>query len=205
MANTPDFEKAKDYVLNRLAHELPPSLTYHGLEHTQKEVVPAADQLATLEKVSDEDHLLLLTAAYFHDLGFIRQRIGHETISIQIAEQVLPELGYTDTQIAVIRGIIQATCLPQSPTNLLERIMADSDLDYLGHEDYWKRSNDFRQELDHYGMKFTDKEWYVYQLRFMESHKYFTESERMLRDAMKIQHMQEVQRLLDQANQLKSP
>jgi uncharacterized protein len=203
MAKKPDFEKARDYVLNRLEHELSPSLTYHGLEHTQKEVVPAADMLATLEKVGEENHLLLLTAAYFHDLGFIRQRQGHESVSIQYAEQTLPAFGYSDDHLSVIRGIIQATCLPQSPTNLLERIMADADLDYLGHEDFWKRSNDFRQELSHYGNKFTDEEWYPYQISFMQSHKYFTESERVLRDGVKQQHILELKQLFDQANRLK--
>jgi uncharacterized protein len=203
MATMPDFEKAKEYVLKRLEHELSPSLAYHGLKHTLQEVVPAADLLATLEKVSDEDRLLLLTAAYFHDLGFICQRIDHELISIQFAEQTLPGLGYSDRQIGVIRGIIQATCLPQSPTTLLERIMADSDLDYLGHEDFWVRSNDFRQELDHFGQKFTDMEWYAFQLRFMESHNYFTKSEQELRNAIKQQHIEELKELFDQANRLK--
>ena len=30
-----DFEKAKDYVLERLGNELSPHLTYHCLEHTK--------------------------------------------------------------------------------------------------------------------------------------------------------------------------
>lgn len=203
MVITPDFEKAREYVLNRLRKELSPNFTYHSLVHTVDEAVPAADQLATLEKVGDEDHIMLLTAVYFHDLGLIRQRQDHELVSIQFAEQILPGFGYPDAQIAVIRGIILATYLPQSPTNLLERIMADADLDYLGHEVFWKRSNDFRRELEHYGTKFTDEEWYIYQLNFMQSHKYFTDSERLLRDAGKQQHITEIRRLLDQLNRLK--
>ncbi len=203
MVKMPDFEKARDYVLARLEHELLPGLTYHCLGHTQNEVVPAADRLATLEKVGDDDHLLLLTGAYFHDLGFIRQRQDHELISIQLAEQALPGFGYSDAHIAVVRGIIQATRLPQSPTTHLERIMADADMDDLGNNDFWKRSNDLRQEFDYYDIKYTDEEWYTYQLRLMESHKYFTNSERVLRDTGKQQHMLEVKRLLVQANQVK--
>jgi len=197
MAKMPNFENARDYVLNRLEHELSPNLTYHCLDHTQKEAIPAADQLATLEKVGNEERLLLLTAVYYHDLGFIRQRQDHESISIQIAEETLPSFGYSEVQIGVIRGIIRATCLPQSPTMLLEMIMADADLDYLGHADFWKRSNDFRQELDHYGTKFTDQEWYIYQLRFMEAHTYFTKSERRLRETIKQQHIAELKHLLE--------
>lgn len=198
MTGNPDLEKARQYVQSRLEHELSPHLTYHSVEHTLKEVVPAVDQLATLEKLDRESHLLLLTAAYFHDLGFIYERQGHEAISIQLVEQILPGFGYTDDQIAVIRGIIQATCLPQSPSNLLERIMADADLDYLGHEDYWRRSSDFRKELDHYGKKFTDEEWLNFQLRFMQSHQYFTTSERQLRDAAKQKYIFELEQQLNE-------
>ena len=202
MAEQPDLERAKDYVIKKLKGELSPSLTYHGLIHTLQEVIPAAELLTVLEKVSDEDRLLVLTAAYFHDLGFIRQREGHEAVSILFAEAALPAYGYSQDQIAVIRGIIRATCLPQSPTNLLERIMADSDLDYLGHENFWDRSTDFRRELENYGKKFSEEEWYEYQLSFMEAHKYFTESERKLRNAAKEQHVIEIQQMLDKVKQI---
>ncbi len=198
MENQPDLQKVKQYVLNRLEHELPPALTYHAIEHTVKEAVPAADLLASMENVGEENHLLVLTAAYFHDLGFIYQRQDHELISIQIAEQILPDFGYSAAQIEVIRGIILATCLPQSPTNLLEQIMADSDLDYLGLDDYWRRSADFRQELGNYGRSFSDDEWYVYQLNFMEAHRYFTASARKLREPQKQEHIREVRKLYEQ-------
>ena len=201
MGKMPDFEKARDYVLNRLAHELLPGLVYHCLGHTVNEVVPAADRLATLEKVGDEDRLLLLTGAYFHDLGFIRQRQDHEVISSQLAGQALPGFGYSDAQIAVVLGIIRATRLPQSPTNLLEMIMVDADMDDLGNEDFWIRSKDLRQELDNYGIQFTDKEWYSDQLRLMQSYKYFTHSAQVLREAVKQQHIVEVKRLLERANE----
>jgi uncharacterized protein len=195
-----DFERARDYALNRLENELSPNLVYHCLEHTTDEVVPTADLLAEMEGVAADDRLLLLTAAYYHDLGFIRQRQGHESISIELAEQNLPKFGYSDSQIAVVRGIIKATRLPQSPTNLLEKIIADADMDDLGHENFWKRSDDLRQELDYYGTTFTDEEWYTDQLRLMLAHQYYTSSERKLRDAAKQEHILEVQRLLIQAS-----
>ena len=203
MVKTADFDKARDYVLSRLEQELSHSLTYHSLKHTQEEVVPAVEMLATLEEVGQEGRLLLLTAAYFHDLGYIRQRQDHESISIQLAEQNLPIFGYSDSRIAIIRGIIRATRLPQSPTNLLERIMSDADQDYLGHESFWKRNDNFRHELENFGSSFTDEEWYSHQLQFMQSHRYFTKSARVLRDTQKQQNIQEMKQLLDHAIQLK--
>jgi uncharacterized protein len=202
MVKMPEFEKARNYVLNRLENELSPNLTYHSLKHTL-EVVSAADRIANLEKVGEEDGLLLLIGAYYHDLGFIRQRQGHESISIQLAEQTLPEFGYSDADVGVIRGIIQATCLPQSPTNLLEMIMADADLDYLGQESFWERSKDLRQELENFGNKFTAEDWYSYQFNFIHPHQYFTASQRSLREALKQQHLLGIKKLLDQTIKIK--
>ena len=198
-----EFEKARDYVLERLSTELSPYLTYHCLAHTRDEVVPASDKLAGLEKVGEESRILLLTSAYFHDLGFIHQRQNHEQISIHLAEEALPGFGYSDAQITTIRGIIQATQLPQSPTNLLENIIADADMDELGNESFWKRSNDLRQELENFGTVFTDEGWYSNQLQLLQSHNYFTASERKLRDADKKTHIQELKDLLERVKQLK--
>ncbi|MDR3575242.1 MAG: HD domain-containing protein [Anaerolineaceae bacterium] len=203
MVKKPDFEKARNYVLDRLKNEISSNLTYHNLGHTESEVVPAAERMAITEKVNDEDHLLLLTGAYYHDLGFIRQRQDHESISIQLAEQSLPGFGYSDAQVAVVVGIIKATRLPQSPTTLLEKIMADADMDDLGHENFWKRSSDLRRELENYGTKYSDEEWYTYQLQLLQTHKYFTNSERVLRNTAKEQHIVELGRLLEEAKQRK--
>ncbi len=204
MVKSPDFAKARDYALGRLERELSPGLTYHNLGHTRDEVVPAVEKLAALEKVGENDRLLLLTGAYFHDLGFVQQRQDHESISIHFAEQVLPEFGYSEADIKVVRGIIQATHLPQSPLTLLEKIMADADMDDLGNEDFWSRSHDLRRELDNFGVKYTEEEWYAYQLRLMQSHQYFTDSQRVMKDPVKQQHIRDVKQLLDQVIKLKS-
>ena len=59
----PDIEKVKQYILERLAHELSPALYYHSIAHTRDDVVPAAERLAVMEGVAGEDLLLVLTAA----------------------------------------------------------------------------------------------------------------------------------------------
>jgi uncharacterized protein len=195
----PDFKKARQYAMDRLRNELSPKLKYHCMGHTKNEVVPAADRLSKSENVPAEDRLLLLTAAYFHDLGFIRQRQDHEKVSIELAEKALPDFGYSDQQIEIIRRIIQVTHLPQTPKTLLEKIMADADMDDLGNEHFWKRSRDLRKELANYGTLVTDEEWYTEQLVLMKSHHYFTESEKNLREDTKQQHILEVERLLELA------
>lgn len=183
--NVQNFEQAKQYALYRLERELPPALHYHGITHTRDDVVPAVIMLANMELIQDEPLYLLMTAAWFHDLGFIEQELRHELISSRIAVEILPHFGYTVEQIEIVRWAILATALPQSPTTLLEQILTDADLDVLGREDFMLRNENLRLELALAGKKFTDIEWYTNQLKFIESHTYFTASAHKTRDEQK--------------------
>ena len=53
--------------------------------------------------VAGEALLLLRTAAYFHDLGFVEQREQHEAIGARVAAETLPRFGYRPDQIALIQ------------------------------------------------------------------------------------------------------
>jgi uncharacterized protein len=188
----PDFERAKRYALDRLERELPSNLTYHRVAHTRDEVTPTAERLARLEGIAGEELVLLLTAAYYHDLGFVMQRAGHEAISAQIAAEVLPGFGYSPEHIQVIRGIIMVTQLPQTPHTRLEEILADADLEVFGRQDFWPRNQDLRSELETFGLVFTDAQWYSNQLAFMQAHRYFTAAARAVCDAQKQQNITEM-------------
>ena len=118
-----DFESLKTYILDRLKSELNEDLMYHSPGHT-KDVIKAVERYAELEGVNGHDKMLLKTAALFHDIGFTRVYKGHEDESIKIARDVLPGYGYSEKDIQAITGMINATKLPQNPTNHLEEIEA---------------------------------------------------------------------------------
>jgi uncharacterized protein len=150
-----------------------------------------------MEGITGEPYFLLETAAFFHDLGFIEQAQDHEAASIRMARQALPEMGFSAQQIEVIRGLIQATVMPQQPTTRLEEIIADADLESLGRDDFYARSQDLRVELAAYGSVVPMEEWCARQLQFLRSHRYFTASARLLYDAQKRRNLQDLQRRLD--------
>lgn len=195
----PDFESARAYALIRLARELPEIVTYHSLQHTRDDVVPAAERLAHAEGVNGEDLLLLRTAAYFHDLGFVVRREGHELAGAEIAAQVLPTFGYTPEQIEKICRMIMATRIPQSPTTLPEQILADADLDTLGSDHFWRQSEKLRAENEAFDGPMSDVQWYATQVAFIENHRYWTASARALREPRKQEHLAQLRRLLEQA------
>jgi predicted metal-dependent HD superfamily phosphohydrolase len=182
------FELVKEFILAKLEAELPRNLTYHSLAHI-KDVYTAAEQLALMENVTEEDVTLLLTAVLFHDAGFLVQQKEHEKIGCDIAKQYLPNYDYTPMQIERICGMIMATRIPQTPHNLLEQIICDADLDYLGRDDFFTIGNNLYDELCMYGLLQTENDWNKLQVRFLENHNYFTESAIRLRKAKKEEHL----------------
>jgi HD superfamily phosphodiesterase len=183
------FQEVKKFILKKLKNELPQHLTYHSVRHI-KDVYDSCKLLAASEGVSGIALKLLLTAALFHDSGFLYQPKNHEKTSCEIARKYLPEFGYSKEQIESICSMIMATRLPQSPKNKLEEILADADLDYLGRDDFFEIGNKLYDELCLYGILNTEEEWNKLQLGFLESHHYFTESAIKLRQQKKNQHLQ---------------
>lgn len=182
------FERAKTFILEKLRRELPAHLFYHSVEHVQ-DVYASAERIAAMEGVSGEELTLLLTAALFHDSGFISGASGHEEKSCEIARQYLPALDYNPDQIERICGMIMATRIPQAPRNLLEEILADADLDYLGRDDFFPIGDQLYEELAMYGIVHNKEDWNRLQVKFLEGHHYFTGTAIRLRKAKKAAHL----------------
>jgi predicted metal-dependent HD superfamily phosphohydrolase len=182
------FKAASDFIMKKLRKGLPEYLSYHSIAHI-KDVYQAADMLADAERIKGEDKKLLLTAALFHDSGFLIQQKEHERISCDIAAEFLPSYGYSEEQIKKISGMIMATKIPQTPHNLLEEIICDADLDYLGRDDFFKIGDTLYAELNVYSFMDEDK-WNRLQIDFMEKHHYFTATAQKLRKAKKEQNLE---------------
>lgn len=174
----PDLLAAQKYALARLYNELDPHLVYHNYHHTHGIVLPATRELAQYMSLSNEEHVLLLTAAAFHDLGFVESRQDHEENGINIAAEALPEFDYTPKQIETIGQIIRATKIPQNPTDALGALLADADLSVLAHPDFLSYNLALRQELAYFGQKMSDFEWFNSQHKFVSSHRYFSTTAR---------------------------
>jgi predicted Zn-ribbon and HTH transcriptional regulator len=174
------FEKAINFIIEKQINELPLHLSYHNIQHT-KDVYKAVETIAAGEDIRNEDLKLLLTAAAYHDCGFLETREGHEMVSCRIARETLPNYDYSEDQIKNICGMITATHLPQSPKNHLECILADADLDYLGREDFFLLSERLYREVKNCGELINDDEWNHVQVDFMLNHHYFTQTSINLR------------------------
>jgi uncharacterized protein len=190
-----DLAGACAYAQTQLA-KLPKMLTYHSISHTRDDVVPAAEELALALGCSQYERELLLTAAWFHDIGYLETRIEHEEASIRVVERVLPGYGYTRSDIDQINAIIRATRVPQQPKTLLDQILVDADLVSLGRNDYMKQSMALYEELIAVGQQIELAAWVQGQLAFISGHEYLTEPARQSGDPGKLRNLDRVRQLL---------
>lgn len=182
------FKGVKKFILAKLKNELPGHLTYHNIDHTM-DVFHSAQDIAAAEGIPEYEQKLLLTAALFHDSGFLKIRIGHEAESCNMARYFLPDYNYTNEEIDLICAMIMATKLPQSANTQLEKILCDADLDYLGREDFFELSGKLFVEMRSERMVKNEEEWDREQVRFMEAHCYYSKTSQKLRQSRKEEYI----------------
>lgn len=191
-----NLPQAEEFILTQLEQALSPTLFYHGIHHTL-DVVEAASQLASAENITDPETLALLrTAALYHDSGFTTTYQGHELEGCRIARETLPEFGYAPSQIEQICGMIMATKIPQTPHNLLEQILCDADLDYLGRPDFEPIAQTLFEELKVRNFVPDEPTWNRIQIRFLESHQYWTKTANALRRDSKQRQLQNLKEIV---------
>jgi adenylate cyclase len=189
------FTDIQEIILDKLEMDLPGYLFYHNVKHTV-DVVTEVELIGWGEGCSDEEILLLKTAALFHDAGHIIAYDDHEFYGTQITREMLPKFNYTPDQIERICSLIMSTKLPPKPTNLLENIICDSDLDYLGRSDFIPVSNTLFEELKAQNKMGSLNDWNKIQVKFISGHQYFTKTARSLREVNKQLQIERIQTLI---------
>lgn len=164
----------ENWVWNTLETKLDTRYTYHSVDHIRG-VVEDVHKIMPYYDLSSEDQSLLKTAALFHDLAFIRTHLKHEQKSAQMAQEELPKYGFNQEQIDKVKSMIMATRIPQQPQNLLDEILCDADLYYLGGPQYFEISNQLKEELIHLGLIKDEKQWLEQQISFLKAHQYHTD------------------------------
>jgi class 3 adenylate cyclase len=189
------FSDMQEIILDKLEKELPEHLFYHNVKHTV-DVVTEVELIGWAEGVSDEEILLLKAAGLFHDAGHTIAYKDHEMYGTKLAREILPKFGYSVEMIDRICEIIMATKLPPQPGNLLEDIICDADLDYLGRSDFIPVSNTLYKELKVQNMIGSLNDWNKLQVKFISGHQYFTETARNLREVNKQKQIERISRLI---------
>ncbi len=189
------FMDIQEYMLDMLEEKLPKYLHYHSVKHTI-DVTTEVELIGWAEGLAEADIMLLKVAGLFHDSGHIVTYAGHEEESCNFAQEILPKFNYPQEKIDKIKRIIMATKLPHTPSDILEAIIQDSDLDYLGRTDFVPVSNMLYQELLDRGIQMTMDQWNENQIKFISAHQYYTSTARTLREVNKQSQIERLHELL---------
>ena len=189
------FMDIQEEVLDYLERKLPENLYYHNIKHTI-DVTTEVELIGWAEGVSEEDILLLKLAALFHDAGHTVSYKDHEYYGTVMAREKLASYDFTDEQIDTVCRLIMATKMPPNPKDILECIMCDSDLDYLGRTDFIPVSNALYRELKDHNMIGSWEAWNEMQLDFISKHQYFTKTAMNLREVNKKQQIERLKQVI---------
>lgn len=190
--------QSRAYVEALLSTKLSANLRFHNLNHTQ-EVVQAAERLAAADKLPEEKRGLLLLAAWFHDCGYTESYIGHEEISMDLADAFLNNLNFPDALRKQVLKLIEATRYGHRPKTRLEALLIDADRANMGTRDFLQRGELLRYEWKHYLQKtYQHEDWLYNQLQYLEETSFQTESAEKLWGAQRKENLQALKEALGQ-------
>lgn len=179
---------------------MPSGIKYHDADHTlhpTRGIVAVANRIAKAENVSEQDRELLITAAYFHDTGYIREYDKNEPIAARMAGRILKLIGYEPGEIEKIQAMILATDLEREPETHLEEILCDADLDHFGRRDFFELDERLREGRSARGVDVGDDEtWYQGTLHLMQNHQYYTATQKRWRNQKKLKNIQKLKEKL---------
>lgn len=191
-----DFRRFQTFVLTRLEDGLDSNLSYHSVDHTL-DVVSAANRIAQEERMDEEITELINVAALMHDTGFLVQYFDNEPEACKLTREWMPQFGYQAEQIKVVCEMVMATRVPQTPPHHFARIICDADLDYLGRDDFFTIGHRLYQEFLIHGVVDGEQSWNRLQVRFLESHQFFTATSANTRTQVKLQHLDKLKTLVN--------
>ena len=200
MKNSTLVDNARSYAERRLK-ELPKEYTFHNLEHTT-EVASAAETIAMVSQLTEDQMETLLVSAWLHDLGYTRGCVGHEKASADIAANLLREWGASEKKISDVQRTILSTQMPQHPQDLVAKILCDADLYHLATEKIEECGSNLRSEFAATGLKKfeSEQQWMAFNLDFLKNHEYFTDYGKSVLQPLKKRNMKILKQRLREQN-----
>ncbi len=170
------IEQSENLVSNLLKDKLSNLYSYHNFSHTFN-VVGAVNKLCIKENVEGIEKEMLLTAAWFHDTGYINGTEDHENESVKIAAAFLKDKGQSDEFIAGVSKLILATSKLYVPQTLSEKIIKDADFVHITSLEYTSTCELLRFELKNtMNLSFDNLEWAKENLNFLvNTHRFYTD------------------------------
>lgn len=134
------FRETEHYVKALFREHQSPKLLFHNLQHTEY-VVSKAIEIINHYQLSEQETIIVTTAAWFHDTGYLfAPPAEHEEKSVEIMKTYAREKQLPFDMVNEITGCIMATKIPRNPIGMMQEILCDADTYNFGTKDF-KRTN----------------------------------------------------------------
>src|SRR4030095_5598564 len=170
------LKKIVDYVNSFYIDHPDARLCYHNYAHIS-DTVDAAKKIADHFQLNELDWLIVCTATWFHDTGYLAAEPQlHEEKSAEIAGNFLKSIEVGDEDIDEIKKCILVTKMPQNPVSLPEKIVCDADMFYLGTDRFKEHSRLLRKEMEILQDTQMDGDaWRMENIKMLETHQFHTD------------------------------
>jgi hypothetical protein len=173
------LQDIEEVVLKMFDDEAPPDLYFHN-SSLVKSVCVQADLLATAEKISEEEFIILKLAAVFLFAGYINDYDKPLESCFSSADEILPRYGFDQKTISEVKRLIQNS-FRDKQESVTDNILHDARYDYLGRVDYIRLTEKLLREESEYGKSHTRKEWIDIQRKLLIDHEFITNTGKLLR------------------------
>src|SRR5450432_968031 len=188
------YKKIEEYVTGLFEQMHEPNLVFHNLEHTQ-DVVKRTKEIAGHYKVTEDEMLILFTAAWFHDTGHLfTEPSKHEEMSCEIMKKFMTGKVDDEKIIDEVAACILSTKFPRNPKNLLQEIICDADTYHLGTKEF-KETN--KRALQEYLLRSGSSDTSKFNedtIKMLEAHHFYTDYAKELLNERKIKNMKKLQK-----------
>jgi len=138
-------DKAKLFVIDFYGQNRDEKLHFHTLEHTIN-VVRKAKDIGTHMKLGDPELRVVLTAAWFHDIGYLIRLEDHENASAALARSFFEKNPAEPGFAEAVEDCIKATKRDHEPLTVPEKVIMDADVAHFGDDQFISISKKLRKE-----------------------------------------------------------
>jgi class 3 adenylate cyclase len=171
----------EEIIFAKLEAELHKNLFFHTAEYS-RHLYEYSGLLAKASDLDLEESLFIRTSALLLNVGFTSVYENQENKSAEFAREILPEFNYSEKQITIISNLILSSKWPPEPKNILEMVLYDIKMEFIGRADFIRLYKLLFLEQNQYQKSLDIKEYKSKQLQIIQHYQFYTESAKRLRE-----------------------
>lgn len=167
------LQDIEDYFLSRMEEELPVILNFHNQKYSM-DLLTNCELLFNSEKLSEEDRLLVRTAALLDCMSYIKGYIEREKYIPQLVRESLHNYHYDEKQMLKIGKLINTPLFPPAAKTLPEKVLSDARLAFIGKNNFRDSVTKLFEEMKYYGKESSKNDFLKSFAEFLKSFEFYT-------------------------------